>query len=585
MSRRRILVTSALPYANGSIHLGHTLEVIQTDIWVRFQKQRGHEVYYVCADDTHGTPIMLKAQADGITPEQLIERVSAEHQRDFADFEIGFDQYHSTHTAENREISERLYRAVRAAGFIESRFVRQAYDEQAKMFLPDRYVKGECPTCNSPDQYGDSCEVCGATYTPSELKNPVSVVSGTKPVERESEHYFFRLNAFESMLRTWVGSGVVHPSLVRKLDEWFLQGLRDWDISRDAPYFGFEIPDAPGKYFYVWFDAPIGYLASFAKFAGRVGLCFDDFFAANSGAELHHFIGKDILYFHTLFWPAVLEGAGLRKPTAVHAHGFLTVNGTKMSKTRGTFINARDYLNKFSPEYLRYYFAAKLGPGIDDIDLNLGEFASRINAEIVGKLVNIASRCAGFIVKQNAGLLATRLPDPALYSQFVAAEATIAANYAALDYAAAVREIMQLADRANQYIDHHKPWVLAKHPAEADAVRAVCTQGLNMFRALMIYLKPVLPSMAAAAERFFNESAWSWSSAQNALLGTRRGNEIGRRQHAYSARGCNARGRGGQRVGQSHAGRGGRRRGQFDFGRRIRACRYAHCEDSKCAAG
>jgi methionyl-tRNA synthetase len=516
---RRILVTSALPYANGSIHLGHMLEVIQTDIWVRFQRLLGNECYYVCADDTHGTPIMLRAQADGITPEALIERIGAEHRRDFADFLISFDNYHSTHSADNRQISEQLYLRARAAGHITTRSVRQAYDEAARMFLPDRYVKGECPNCKSVDQYGDACEVCGATYTPADLRNPVSVVSGTAPVWRDSDHYFFRLSAFETDLRAWIASGVVHPSLARKLDEWFTQGLRDWDISRDAPYFGFEIPDAPGKYFYVWWDAPIGYLASFAEFACGRGLVFDDFLAADSKTEMHHFIGKDILYFHALFWPAVLQATGLRRPTAIHAHGFLTVNGTKMSKTRGTFINARRYLERFAPEYLRYYFAAKLGAGIDDIDLNLEEFASRVNSEIVGKLVNIASRCAGFIAKNFAGRLAGSLAEPALQTEFAGAAARIAEAYETLDFAAAMREIMQLADSANQYIDQRKPWALVKDPRNADTVQAVCTQGLNFFRALMIYLKPVLPNMAQAAERFFMERPWSWADASRPRLG------------------------------------------------------------------
>src|ERR1039457_6998113 len=373
---RRILVTSALPYANGPIHLGYLLEAIQTDIWVRFQRLRGHECHYVCADDTHGTPIMLKAQADGVSPEQLIERVNGEHRRDLADMLISLDNFGSTHTVENKALCERIYIALREAGAIDRRTIKQAYDAVANMFLPDRYVKGTCPNCGTADQYGDSCEVCGATYSPSDLMNPVSVVSGTTPIARESEHYFFRLSAFEPSLKAWVSSGAVQGSVAHKLEEWFTQGLKDWDISRDAPYFGFEIPDAPGKYFYVWFDAPIGYLGSFLQLCARIGLRFDDFLNPDSRAEMHHFIGKDILYFHTLFWPAVLEGAGMRRPTSVHAHGFLTVNGQKMSKSRGTFITARRYLDLFKAEYLRYYFAAKLGPGIDDIDMNFDEFRS-----------------------------------------------------------------------------------------------------------------------------------------------------------------------------------------------------------------
>jgi methionyl-tRNA synthetase len=518
--QRRILVTSALPYANGSLHLGHILETVQTDIWVRFQKLRGHECYYVCADDTHGTPIMLKAQSEGITPEQLIERVKIEHQRDLTDMLVEMDNFGSTHSRENKVLCDRLYLLHRESGYIDRRSVRQAYDETAKMFLPDRYVKGVCPVCATPDQYGDSCENCGSTYTPADLKNPISVVSGTAPVWRESEHYFFRLSAFEKDLNRWVSSGAVQESVARKLDEWFSQGLRDWDISRDAPYFGFEIPDAPGKYFYVWFDAPIGYLASFTQLCERTSLKFDDFLRADSNAELHHFIGKDILYFHTLFWPAVLQAANMRRPTAVHAHGFLTVNGQKMSKARGTFINARRYLDHFPAEYLRYYFAAKLSNGIDDLDMNLDEFTTRLNSDIVGKLVNIASRCAGFITKHAGGVLADSLADKALYDVFVAAGDGIAQAYETRDTASAVREIMSLADRANQYIDMRKPWILAKDGANAAEVQSVSTQALNLFRVLMIYLQPVLPSMAARVRAFFNESSWDWGNAATPLLGT-----------------------------------------------------------------
>jgi methionyl-tRNA synthetase len=518
--RRRILVTSALYYANGPLHLGHILEAIQTDVWVRFQKLRGHECYYVCADDTHGTPIMLKAQSEGITPEQLIAQVNIEHRRDLADMLIGMDNFGSTHSAENKAVCDRMYLTLRDAGYIDKRSVRQAFDETAKMFLPDRYVKGICPACGAADQYGDSCENCGSTYTPADLKNPISVVTGTPPVWRESEHYFFKLSAFEQFLSDWVRSGAVQESVVRKLDEWFSQGLRDWDISRDAPYFGFEIPDAPGKYFYVWFDAPIGYLGSFMQLCARTGLKFDEFLAADSATELHHFIGKDILYFHTLFWPAVLQAAGMRRPTSVHAHGFVTINGQKMSKSRGTFITTRRYLDSFAPEYLRYYFAAKLGSGVDDIDMNLEEFTTRLNSDIVGKLVNIASRCAGFISKTSDGTLAETLPDPNLYSTFVAAGENIAAAYESRDTAAAMRDIMSLADRANQYIDSQKPWALAKQADKAAEVRSICTQGLNLFRVLMIYLQPVLPDMAAKARRFFHESNWNWESAATPLLGT-----------------------------------------------------------------
>ncbi|HUX74921.1 MAG TPA: methionine--tRNA ligase [Steroidobacteraceae bacterium] len=516
--KRRILVTSALPYANGPIHLGYALEAVQTDIWARFQRLRGHECHYVCADDTHGTPIMLKAQAEGISAEQLIEQVHAEHRRDLAGLLIGLDNFGSTHSPQTQALCERTYCALQAAGYIAERRIKQAFDLQANMFLPDRYVRGSCPNCGAADQYGDSCEVCGATYTPADLKDPISVVSGTPPVERESEHYFFRLSAFEESLKSWVGGGAVQQSVAHKLQEWFTQGLKDWDISRDAPYFGFEIPGAPGKYFYVWFDAPIGYLGSFTQLCARTPLLFDDFFAADSRAELHHFIGKDILYFHALFWPAVLQGAGMRRPSGVHAHGFLTINGQKMSKSRGTFITAQRYLQSFPPEYLRYYFAAKLGPGIDDMDLNLDEFAARLNADIVGKLVNIASRCAGFVAKSAAGRLAAALPEPQLFAAFAAAGDALAAAYEGRDYAGAMREIMALADRANQYIDRHKPWLLAKQADRAAEVQGICTQGLNLFRTLMIYLKPVLPAMAGMAERFFEEKEWTWDDAAKPLL-------------------------------------------------------------------
>src|SRR3984885_3025925 len=518
--RRRILVSSALPFANGPLHLGHILEAVLTDIWVRFQKLRGHECYYVCADDTHGTAIMLKAQSEGITPETLIARIHSEHQRDFNDMLIGMDNFGSTHSPENKALCDRMYLEQRHSGYIDKRSVRQAYDDSAKMFLPHRYVKGICPVCGTADQYGDNCENCGSTYTPADLKDPISVVSGTAPIWRESEHFFFRLSNLEQFLHTWVRSGAVQESVIRKLDEWFSQGLKDWDISRDAPYFGFEIPDAPGKYFYVWFDAPIGYLASFTQLCARNGLKFDDFFAPDSSAELHHFIGKDILYFHTLFWPAVLQAAKMRRPTAVHAHGFLTINGQKMSKSRGTFITARKYLQHFPAEYLRYYFAAKLGPGIDDMDMNLDEFATRLNSEIVGKLVNIASRCAGFITRISAGKLADALADPDLYAAFVSAGDGIAKSYDSRDTAAAIRDIMALCDRANQYVDSRKPWMLAKNPKNAAEVQSVCTQALNLFRVLMIYLEPVLPSMATRARAFFQEPGWTWAAAATPLLST-----------------------------------------------------------------
>jgi len=516
---RRILVTSALPYANGPIHLGHMLEYVQTDIWVRFQRLRGHECIYVCADDTHGTPIMLKAQSEGIAPETLIARVWQEHKRDFERFGIGLDNFYTTHSDENRELTAAVYLALREAGHIERRMIRQAYDEQAQMFLPDRYVRGTCPRCGAEHQHGDSCEVCGATYSPNELRDAVSVVSGTPPVERESEHLFFRLGDFEQILRDWISSGALQPTVVNKLGEWFAAGLRDWDISRDAPYFGFEIPDAPGKYFYVWLDAPVGYMASFADLCKRRSLDFDAWWREPSSTELHHFIGKDILYFHALFWPAVLHGAGLRKPTSVHVHGFLTVNGAKMSKSRGTFITAGTWLDHLSAESLRYFYASRLGPGVDDLDLNLDDFVSKVNADLVGKLVNIASRCAGFITRGHDGRLAHELHDPALFAEFAAAESSLAAAYERRDFAHAVREIMALADRANQYIDQHKPWLIAKDPARTAEVQAVCTQGVNLFRTLVIYLKPVLPELARRAEQFLGGAELAWDDAAEPLLG------------------------------------------------------------------
>ena len=518
---RRILVTSALPYANGPTHLGLMTEVVQTDIWVRCMKMGGHDCLYVCADDTHGTPIMLKAESKGITPEQLISEVGAERRRDFADFGIGFDNYYTTHSEENRRLTVRMYQALAAAGHITRRVVRQAYDEKAGMFLPDRYVKGTCPRCQTPDQYGDSCENCGATYAPSDLINPVSVVSGATPVQRDSEHIFFKLGDFEAMLRKWTRSGSLQSAVANKLDEWFDAGLRDWDVSRDAPYFGIEIPDAPGKYFYVWLDAPVGYMASFENLCARSGLVFDDYWGPDSQAELYHFIGKDILYFHALFWPATLEGAGFRKPTVVHAHGFLTINGEKMSKSRGTFVTARRYLDHLPPEYFRYFLAAKLGPGLDDIDMNLDEFATRINAELVGKFVNIASRCAGFIHRSHGGRLAQALPDPGLYREFVEVAGWIAASYESREYAAAVREVMALTDRANLYIDQHKPWLAAKDPSRAAEVQAICTQGLNLFRVLMTCLKPVMPAMAERAEEFLGRPVQLWSDIAEPVLGTK----------------------------------------------------------------
>jgi len=517
--RRKILVTSALPYANGPIHLGHLVEYIQTDIWVRFQKLRGHDCIYVCADDAHGTPIMLRAQSEGITPEKLVERIGKEHRADFADFHIAFDNYHTTHSPENRACAELIYTRLRDAGHIATRTITQAYDPVKQMFLPDRFIKGECPRCGAADQYGDSCEVCGATYTPTDLKNPVSVLSGVTPVEKESVHYFFKLSDFEGTLRFWIDTSHLQEGIAHKLNEWFKCGLQDWDISRDAPYFGFEIPDAPGKYFYVWLDAPIGYMGSFKNLCEkRPDLDFDAYWGKNSEAELYHFIGKDIAYFHTLFWPAMLTGAGFRRPSAVWCHGFLTVNGQKMSKSRGTFVMARTYLNHLAPEYLRYYFAAKLGAGIDDLDLSLEDFRQRVNSDLVGKVVNIASRCAGFIGKHFDGRLSTQLPQPELYQEFIAAGETIAAHYEAREFGQAMRAIMHLADRANQYIDEQKPWVLIKDDTQKPAVQAICTQGLNLFRVLMAYLKPVLPVTAEKAEQFLRIAPLTWNNFETPLL-------------------------------------------------------------------
>ncbi|MCB1922565.1 MAG: methionine--tRNA ligase [Gammaproteobacteria bacterium] len=515
---RKILITSALPYANGSIHLGHLVEYIQTDIWSRFQKMRGHECYYVCADDAHGTPIMLRARAEGIEPEALIARVWQEHTEDFAGFAIGFDNYHSTHSEENRICATTIYERNRDAGHIARRTISQAYDPEAQMFLPDRFIKGICPKCGALDQYGDNCEVCGATYAPTDLINPVSAVSGATPVEKDSEHLFFKLGDFEQVLKDWHAAGHVQAEVANKLNEWFEAGLNDWDISRDAPYFGFEIPDAPGKYFYVWLDAPIGYMASFRNFCDKTGIDFDTFWNADSTAELYHFIGKDIIYFHALFWPAMLHGAGFRKPSGVYAHGFLTVDGAKMSKSRGTFIKARTYLKHLDPEYLRYYFAAKLSSRVDDIDLNLDDFAARVNADLVGKVVNIASRCAGFISKRFDGRLSDALDQPELLNTFVSAGAEIASLYEKREFGRAVREIMALADLANQYIDDKAPWVVAKQEGRDAELHAICSMGINLFRVLIGYLKPVLPVMADKAEAFLNVAPMTWDSQAEPLL-------------------------------------------------------------------
>ncbi len=515
---RKILVTSALPYANGPIHIGHLVEYIQTDIWARFQRMQGNECIYVCADDAHGTPIMLRAQAEGITPEELITRVKQEHERDFAGFHVGFDNFHSTHSEENRYYATLIYQRLKEGGHIAVRTIEQAYDPEAKMFLPDRFIKGECPNCGAKDQYGDNCEVCGATYDPTELKNPYSVVSGATPVLRESEQYFFKVGDFADMLKQWTRAGHIQPEIANKMDEWLEEGLRDWDISRNAPYWGFEIPDAPGKYFYVWMDAPIGYLASFRNWCDRTGHDFDEYWKADSETELYHFIGKDIARFHTLFFPAMLHGAGFRRPTAVWCHGFLTVDGQKMSKSRGTFISAKTYLEHLNPEYLRYYYAAKLGPGIEDIDLSLEDFQARVNSDLVGKVVNIASRCAGFIVKKFGGRLSAEWPQDDLHRAGIDTAARVAEAYEKREYGKAMREIMALADRLNQYIDEQQPWVRIKDESQQASVQDTCSIGLNGFRQLVILLKPVLPRLAAEAEAFLKLPEQQWRDLETPLL-------------------------------------------------------------------
>ena len=522
---RQILVTSALPYANGDIHLGHLVEYIQTDIWVRFQKMRGHDCTYVCADDAHGTPIMLRAKREGISPQELIDRVNTDHQRDFADFHVDFDQFYSTHSPENKTLCQDIYTKLKDNGHIVTETIKQAYDEQEGMFLPDRFVKGTCPKCKAEDQYGDNCEACGATYDPTELIDPISVLSGKPPIERDSEHFFFKLGDFESYLKDWVASGSIQPEIANKLQEWFESGLQNWDISRDAPYWGFQIPGAKDKYFYVWVDAPIGYMASHKHWLSNhsdhkdnVEQAFNQVWQQGSDTELYHFIGKDIAYFHTLFWPAMLKGANLREPNGVFCHGFLTVNGAKMSKSRGTFINAKTYIKHLNPEYLRYYFAAKLGNGVDDIDLNLEDFSQRVNSDLVGKVVNIASRCAGFIKKRFDGKLSDSLNEPELYQAFTDASEAIAERYENRQYSQAMREIMALADKANQYIDENKPWQMIKDESQVDQVQDVCTMGINCFRALIILLKPVLPNLSQQAEAFLNVDALYFVDIHSPLL-------------------------------------------------------------------
>jgi methionyl-tRNA synthetase len=517
---RKILVTSALPYANGPIHIGHLVEYLQTDIWVRFQRMRGNDCIYVCATDAHGTPVMLKSRELGIKPEELITSMGAEHQRDFSNFHIEFDNFYTTHSEENRQLVETIFAKLRDSGHIAERRITQSYDEQQQMFLPDRFVRGECPRCGAADQYGDSCEVCGATYSPSDLRNPVSVLSGTAPVQRDTTHFFFRLGDFELSLRDWLAGGHMHESVARKLGEWFEAGLQDWDITRDAPYFGFRIPGTEDKFFYVWLDAPVGYMASFLNLCEqRDDLDFDSYWGIDSDAELYHFIGKDIIYFHSLFWPAVLEAAGFRRPSAIFAHGFLTVNGQKMSKSRGTFITAEIFREHIDPEYLRYYYATKLGPGIDDLDLSLDDFIARVNADLVGKLFNLASRCAGFITRNFNAKLSETLFDESLFARFAHRSQSIAEHYEQRHYAKAMREIMGLADVANQFIDEYKPWQMIKDETQKADVQAVCTQGLNLFKTLMICLKPVLPSRGAQAEAFLGCPPWDWGDTARPLLG------------------------------------------------------------------
>jgi methionyl-tRNA synthetase len=515
---RHMLVTSALPYANGPLHLGHLLEHIQTNIWVRTQAMLGHHCTSVCGEDAHGTPIMLKAEQLGITPEELTAQMRQSHERDFNDFHVHYDCYHTTHSEENKALASETFLRLKANGDIIKKTILQAFDPIKNMFLPDRYIKGECPRCDAPDQYGDSCEACGAIYAPTELKNPISALSGTTPIEKESEHYFFDLPRYEAFLKDWSTSGALQPEVANKLDEWFKTGLKPWDISRDAPYFGFEIPDAPGKYFYVWLDAPIGYMGSYKKYCEEHHQNFDDVWGPDSAAELYHFVGKDIMYFHTLFWPAMLKGSNHRLPTAVFTHGFLTINGKKMSKSRGTFIQARQYLDHLNPEYLRYFFAAKLNGRVDDLDLNLEEFMQRINSDLIGKIVNIASRAAGFMNKRFDNLLAGHLDNPELFNTVLAARDGIVQAYLDRDYAAAIRQILDAAAHINQYIDAEKPWVLAKDPEQLPRVQAICSLSINLFRLLITYLKPVLPQMAEDSEAFLNCEPLTWENISTPLL-------------------------------------------------------------------
>jgi methionyl-tRNA synthetase len=516
--KRRILLTSGLPYANGPIHLGHMLEYIQTDIWARYQRAIGNECYFAWADDAHGAPIMLSAEKAGISPEELVNNMIVEHEKDFKEFGLSYDHYSSTLSETNREFVELIWERLKDGGFVVKKTISQFFDEQKGMFLPDRFIRGTCPKCGTEDQYGDSCESCGSTYAPTDLINPKSAVSGTPPVMKDSEHCFVRLADFEERLQEWMNSGAMQPEVVNKMSEWFTDGLRDWDVTRDAPYFGWEIPGEPGKYFYVWVDAPIGYISSFKEFCVKNDMDFDEWLNPDSETEMFHFIGKDIMYFHTLFWPAMLMGAGLRTPTAVYAHGFLTVDGTKMSKSRGTFIMARTYLDNLNPDYLRYYYCAKLGAGTGDLDLNLDDFIARVNSDLVGKVVNIASRCAGFIHRNFDDKLAVELHNPGQYQHFIDQRAEIAASFESRNYQAAIRSIMMLADEANRYIDEHKPWQMVKEENSDDAVQGVCTQGINLFRVLITLLAPAIPFTAGKASGFLGQAVDQWSDLDQPLL-------------------------------------------------------------------
>lgn len=520
-SSRNILMTIALPYANGVIHLGHMVEAIQADIWARFQKMRGHSCLFVCGSDAHGTAIMLEAEKQGITPDALVDKVRQDHMHDFAAFSITFDNFYTTHSPENEALSRDIYLKLKERGDISTKKITQSFDPEKEIFLADRFIKGTCPKCGADDQYGDNCEKCGATYAPTDLINPKSAISGATPIDKESEHYFFHLEHYTDLLQQWIDSGSLQSSVANKLKEWFADDLRPWDISRDAPYFGFKIPGTEDKYFYVWLDAPVGYMASFQNLIDQgCAASFDDYWAKDATTELHHFIGKDIMYFHALFWPAMLDGAGFRLPTRVFVHGYLTINGEKMSKSRGTFITAKDYAKHLNPECLRYYFAAKLSNTVEDIDLSLQDFMQRVNSDLVGKYVNLASRTAGFITKKFDKTLSNELPDEALYHEFVAEGDAIADDYESLHYSRAVRRIMALADKANQYIDHHKPWAMAKVDAQLADVQPICTQGLNLFRVLSIYLKPILPNIVKEVETFLNCDPVTWEDRITPLLGT-----------------------------------------------------------------